>query len=85
MAIRRLFPMTDQGYKARISLDRAKTIADAAVAAGLATAPASDADAYRYSPDLKAKLSELGVDVLLGLNIEQAEGIAAFIENRAGS
>ncbi|HEX6781577.1 MAG TPA: hypothetical protein VF125_06035 [Solirubrobacterales bacterium] len=66
---------TDQ----RISLDHVKAIVDQAVAAGLAQPPASDADAYSFSPVLKAKLGELGVDTIAGLTVDQAVEVAVFI------
>jgi len=68
----------------KISLDRAQSIVDAAVAAGLAQAPASEAAAYTYSPPLKAKLADLGVDKLLGMTTEQADAVEAFITDKAG-
>jgi len=67
--------------KTTITLDRAQSIADAAVLAGLAQLPANDSDAYRYSPALLTKLAELGVDGLKlpALTPEQADAVEAFI------
>jgi hypothetical protein len=68
-----------------IPLDRAKTIADTAVAAGLAEAPAADTDAYTRSAVLRAKLADLGVDKLAALDPDQADAIEAFIAEEAAS
>jgi len=69
-----------------ISLDRAQSIADAAVLAGLAQLPRNDADAYRYSPALLTKLAELEVDGLKlpAMTPEQADAVEAFITEQAG-
>jgi len=69
---------------ADITLEGAKSIADAAVAAGLATAPEDDDGQYTFSPVLKAKLAELGVDTILQLSDEQADAVEAFIAEKAG-
>jgi len=71
--------MTDQGYKASIPLDRVKAIADAAVAADLATPPTGTGDAYVYSPALRAKLADLGIQKPTELTGEQADAVEAFI------
>ncbi len=68
-----------------IPLDRAKSIAESAVAAGLATAPEGDEGAWTFSPVLKAKLADLGVDKIGGLNVDQAEAVEAFIAEEAKS
>jgi hypothetical protein len=73
---------TDQ-HSPRITLDRAKSIVDAAVSAGLADAPASEAAAYAFSPVLMAKLADVGVDKLAALNIDQADAVEAFIAHKA--
>lgn len=62
-----------------ITLDRARTIADDAVAAGLAETPESEGDAYSFSPVLRAKLADLGVEKIVHLNVDQASQVEAFI------
>jgi hypothetical protein len=66
-----------------IPLDRAKSIADAAVAAGLA-AWGTDS-AFDATPVLKAKLAELGVTKVGQLNVDQAEDMEAFIAAEAAA
>lgn len=68
-----------------IPIDRAKSIAEAAAAAGLATAPESDDAAWTFSPVLKAKLADVGVDKIGQLNVDQAEAVEAFIAEEAKS
>ncbi|MBS1842939.1 MAG: hypothetical protein JST53_00850 [Actinobacteria bacterium] len=46
-----------------ITLDRARALANAAVAAGLAQPPRSDGDGYTYSAELRAMLGEYGADL----------------------
>jgi hypothetical protein len=62
-----------------ISLDRAKSIADAAAAAGLATPPTNESEGWTFSPVLTAKLADLGVDKLPGMTTEQADAVEAFV------
>ncbi|HWA55225.1 MAG TPA: hypothetical protein VG816_13735 [Solirubrobacterales bacterium] len=64
-----------------ITLDRAKSIADAAVAAGLAEPPTSEHDAYTFSSVLRAKLADEGVERIAQLSTGQAERLEAFIES----
>lgn len=68
---------------ADITLEGAKSIAQAAAAAGLATPPASESEGWMFSPVLKAKLAELGVESILQLNDEQTDAVEAFIAERA--
>jgi hypothetical protein len=63
-----------------IPLDRAKSIVDQAVAAGLATPPTSEGEAYTFSAVLRAKLADLGADKIGALNVDQAEEIESFIK-----
>lgn len=53
-----------------ISLDRAKAVANAAVAAGLATPPG---DRYVYAEEFRTLLSALGVETIMQLDGDQAE------------
>jgi hypothetical protein len=68
-----------------ITLDRAKALADAAVTAGLAEAPTPERDAYSFSPVLRAKLGDLGVEKITDLNVDQAEAVEAFIAEEAAA
>jgi hypothetical protein len=60
-----------------IPLDRAKGIATAAVAAGMASW--GEDNALEMEPLLKAKLADLGVGKIGGLNVDQAEELEQFI------
>jgi hypothetical protein len=72
-----------------IPLDRARLIAEAAVAAGLARwqegDSAEDVPILVMSPVLKAKLAELGVSKLGQLTSDTAEALDAFIRAEAAS
>lgn len=68
------------GLRRRRSRPTARSrIADAAVAAGLAEAPSSEHDAYRFSSVLRAKLADLSVDKITEVNGEQTDSAEAFV------
>lgn len=66
-----------------IPLDRAVSIANSAVAAGLAKAPQDDSGIYEFSPVMKAKLADVGAEKVGSLNVDQAEAVEAFIAEEA--
>jgi len=69
-----------------IPRDRATLILNAAIDAGLASAEQTEADgpvAYTFTPILKAKLADLGVEKIGALNVDQAEELEAFIAAEA--
>lgn len=63
----------------RIPLDRAKSILEAAKAAGLVN------DDDSFTPVLKAKLADVGVDKIGALNVDQAEDVERFIAEETQS
>ena len=65
-----------------IPVDRARAIADAAVAAGLAT-PDPDTGLPVPGTVLQARMAQDGVGKFGALNVDQAEGLEAFIAQEA--
>lgn len=74
----------DRPAAPRIPKDRAKAIADAAVAAELASWD-QDGDKPKLvmTPVLKARLAQLSVAQIGALNVDQAEAVEAFIAEEA--
>lgn len=63
----------------RIPLDRARLLMEQAVAAGLATPPSEEGQAYEMTAVLKAQLQTLGVTKVGSLDVDKAETLEAFI------
>jgi hypothetical protein len=75
----------DRPAAPRVPKDRAKAIADAAVAAELASWNEQEGKPPKLvmTPVLKAKLAQLQVGQIGALNVDQAEAIEAFIREEA--
>jgi len=68
---------------AAISLDRAKSIAEAAVDANLARWDENRDGALTISTALREKLTEVGVEKIAELKLGRAEAVEAFIAQKA--
>jgi hypothetical protein len=67
----------DRPVAPRIPIDRARSIAEACIAAGLASG--GEGQVFEMTPVLKAKLATMNVQKVGALNVDQAEEVEAFI------